>query len=357
MHLPWFKSKPRPLVGVDISSSAVKLLDLEQQGGQFILKHFSVVPLPVGAVAEGEICDSVAVSYGVEKAREFSQTPLTEAAGVVLGSSVMIKQVTMSAGLNEADIESTAWVEANKHFPDIINDMNLDFQILGQHANDPQLIDVLLVACRKDKVEQRIEALSEGGFKTQVIDVDYYALERASQLVSNQLINGGDKQTIAFINLGIYNASLIVIKDHQLIYSRSQAFNGKHLIDLLKSKLEIDDWLMSFAERCESLDQNHLKELVDLITPQLVPNIRQLLQFYYSAENQQTVDQVVLSGECAVVPNIAGQLSEQLALPTTVADPFKQMDIQVLSGTPNQIRVTSPAFMVCAGLALRGLSA
>lgn len=352
MNLPWITGHRKSLVGIDISSASVKLVQLEVSGDAYQLTHFARVPLKEGAMVEGEIYDMIAVSEAVEAARLEAKSTIPNAATAVFGSSVMIKQVTMNAGLCESDMESQTWVEANKHFPELINDIKLDFQILGINEKDASLIDVLLVASRSDKVEQRVEVLSSAGMKPKVIDVDYYANYRATQLLSDQVIDGGDNKSVAYIHLGIYNASLLVIDNHNLVYTRSQTFNGSSIVDLAKQQIGVKDWVHGYMYKACELTADDRQALVNVIAPGLVPNIRQFLQFFYSASSHDVVDQVVLSGECTLVPELGREIGEQLMIPTVIANPMQNIEIDSHLNE-EVIRALGPAMMLCTGLAMR----
>lgn len=354
MGLKFIGSVNRSLTGIDVSSSAVKLLEFDRKNDQIVLKSLAVSQLNDHASDEGGKVDSLPIINSIKTARSQSKTQSVNAAILVSGASVATKEITMDAGLSDSDMESQAWVEASNHFPDLIENLSLDFQILGINKDDHSRIDVMLVACRQNKIEEQVDLIEEGGFKAKIVDVDFYALQRASQLITNDLMTTDDNKTIAFINIGKKNATFIVLRNGQLVFSKAQAVSVSQMYSQACQKIEVDNWLLGYAAKAGSLDVAAADELLALMVPSVVVQMRQFLQYFYSENSENHVDQIVLSGEAAILKGIGDRVAEQIHTPVLIANPFKNMEFskKIQADFANNI---APAFMLCGGLALRGM--
>lgn len=182
------------MVGVDISSSTVKLLDLGKKGDSYCVESYAVESLPPEAMNETEIKDVELVGLAIANAVKRSRTSVKLGAIAVQGSAVITKIIQMSAGLKEHELFTQISLEADRYIPYPLQEVNLDFQVLGPNAKNPGLVDVLLVGTRTENVDSRIEALAIGGLTAKVVDVDAYAIERAFELIKGQLPDEGKKE-------------------------------------------------------------------------------------------------------------------------------------------------------------------
>ena len=225
-----FSAKAPPLIGVDISSTAVKLLQLSQVGGRYRVEHYAVEPLPPNAVVEKNIVEVEAVGEAIRRALNRSGSKTKTAAAAVAGSAVITKVIPMPADLSEEDLDGQIQVEANQYIPYPIEEVSLDFEIVGPVKDTPEMMNVLLAASRTENVDWRVAALDLGGLSARVIDVEAFAMENAFKLVSDQLAVPKDA-VIAVVDVGATMTTLIVLKNQRTIYSREQVFGGKQLTD------------------------------------------------------------------------------------------------------------------------------
>ncbi|MGQ0530856.1 MAG: type IV pilus assembly protein PilM, partial [Panacagrimonas sp.] len=217
------------LVGLDISSSAVKLLELSRRGDQYHVETYAVEPLAPNAVNDKQIADPQLVSEALIRAVNRAGTRTKQVAIAVAGASVITKIVQLSDQLSESDLEEQIKAQADQYIPYPIDEVSLDFQVLGASDKGSGNADVLLAACRREQVESRCAAAEIAGLIPKVVDVEAYALENACQFLRHQMPANGVKKTVAVFDMGANTTSLLVLHDHQTVYTRDQAFGGKHL--------------------------------------------------------------------------------------------------------------------------------
>jgi type IV pilus assembly protein PilM len=337
-----FTPKKPPLVGVDISSTAVKLLQLSQTGGRYRVEHYAIEPLPPNAVVEKNIVEVEAVGEAVRRALARSGTKIKHAAAAVAGSAVITRIVPMAAELSDEDLEGQIQVEANQYIPYPIEEVSLDFEVLGP---------VLLAASRTENVDMRVAALDLGGLIAQVIDVEAFSMENAFALIADQL-NVGRDALVAVVDIGATMTTLSVLKNQRTIYSREQVFGGKQLTDEIMRRYGLSYEEAGRAKRKGGLPESYETEALQPFKESLVQQISRLLQFFYAGSEYSKVDQVVLAGGCASIEGISSMLEEQLGLPCIVANPLARMSLS------NRVQAQSltqdaPALMIAVGLAMR----
>src|SRR5690349_9563137 len=220
-----FTPKKPPLIGVDISSTAVKLLQLSQAGGRYRVEHYAVEPLPPNAVVEKNIVEAEAVGEAIRRALARSGSKLKHASAAVAGSAVITRIVPMSADLSEEDLEGQIQVEANQYIPYPIDEVSLDFEMLGPVRDNPDMNNVLLAASRTENVDMRVAALDLGGLAAKVVDVEAFAMENAFAMLVDQL-NVSSDAPVAVVDIGATMTTLSVLRHLRTIYSREQVFGG-----------------------------------------------------------------------------------------------------------------------------------
>ena len=245
-----------PLVGVDISSTAVKLLQLSRSGDRYRVEHYAVEPLPPNAVVEKNIVEVEAVGEAIRRAVARSGTKAKHAAAAVAGSAVITKTIPMPADLDEADLEAQVELEAGNYIPYPIEEVNLDFEVLGPMPGNPDMVQVLLAASRAENVELRQSALELGGLTAKVMDVEAFAVENAFELVAKDLAIPADS-LVALVDIGATMTTLIVLRNGRSLYSREQVFGGKQLTDEIMRRfglsLEVGWFEIRVGFVCDSL--------------------------------------------------------------------------------------------------------
>ena len=219
------------LVGLDISSSSVKVLELSQKGDRYHVEAYANEPMPPNAVVEKNIADPTLVGEAIAKAVKKSGTTTKQAAVAVAGPAVFSKVIEAPASLKGRELEEHVANEAQGHVPYPLEEVNYDFQVLGPQEKNPEMIDILLAACRKDVIEQRAAALELAGLKPKVVDIELYAMENACQLLRHQMPEEGTGKTIAVVDMGATNTAVTILHNMQTVYTRDQAFGGKQLTE------------------------------------------------------------------------------------------------------------------------------
>jgi type IV pilus assembly protein PilM len=346
-----FTPKAPPLIGVDISSTAVKLLQLGQVGGRYRVEHYAVEPLPPNAVVEKNIVEVEAVGEAIRRAFNRSGAKSKFAAAAVAGSAVITKIIPMPADLTEEDMEAQIQVEANQYIPYPIEEVSLDFEVLGPVKDNPDMVNVLLAASRTENVDLRVAALDLGGLGIKVVDVEAFAMENAFKLIADQLAVPKDA-VVAVVDVGATMTTLIVLKGQRTIYSREQVFGGKQLTDEVMRRYGLSYEEAGLAKRQGGLPESYEIEVLEPFKEAMVQQISRLLQFFFAGSEFSKVDQVVLAGGCASIAGVADMVEEQIGVPCVVANPLSEMS---LSGRvqAQTLAQDAPALMIACGLALR----
>lgn len=344
------KSQPA-LVGVDISSTAVKLLQLSRSGNRYRVEHYAVEPLPPNAVVEKNIVEVEAVGEAIKRAVARSGTRAKFAAAAVAGSSVITKVIPMPADLDEDDLESQVELEAVNYVPYPIEEVNLDFEVLGPMPNSPESVQVLLAASRAENVEVRSSALELGGLTPKIMDVEAFAVENAFALIADQLKTPRDG-LVALVDSGATMTTLNVLRNGRTIYSREQVFGGKQLTDEVMRRYGLSYEEAGLAKRQGGLPESYEAEVLEPFKEAMVQQISRLLQFFYAGSEFNRVDQIVIAGGGASIQGIAQMVEEQLGVPTAVANPLAQMTLGPRVQA-HALAQDAPALMIACGLALR----
>jgi len=340
-----------PLIGVDISSTAVKLLQLSRAGNRYRVEHYAVEPLPPNAVVEKNIVEVEAVGEAIKRAVARSGARARHAAAAVAGSAVSTKIIPMPADLDEDDLESQVELEAVNYIPYPIEEVNLDFEVLGAMPGNAEMVQVLLAASRTENVDARVSALELGGLTAKVMDVEAFAIENAFSLLADGLSAPRDG-IVAMVDTGATMTTLNILRNGRSLYSREQVFGGKQLTDEVMRRYGLSYEEAGLAKRQGGLPESYDIEVLEPFKEAMVQQVSRLLQFFYAGSEFNRVDQIVLAGGCASIPGIAAMVEEQLGVPTVVANPLAQMTLGPRVQA-HALAQDAPALMIACGLALR----
>ena len=351
-----FSRKTPPMLGLDISSMAVKLLELSQQSGRGGVRHrvesYSVEPLAPNAVVENNIVDVEAVGDAVRRVLKRSGTRTRHAAVAVSGSAVITKVISMPASLSEREMESQIELEADQYIPYPLEEVNIDFQVLGPSEKTTDMVDVLLAASRSENVDDRVAALDLAGLTCDVVDVEAYAMETACAQLAEQWPNAGQDQVIAVADIGATNTTLNVLHNNRIIYTREQNFGGRQLTEEIQRRYGLSMEEAGMAKRQGGLPDNYVPEVLEPFKEAMAQQVNRSVQFFYSASSYSSVDMIVLAGGCAAVAGADESIGERLGIDTVVANPFSRMSVGARV-KPQALNDDAPAMMIACGLALR----
>jgi type IV pilus assembly protein PilM len=347
-----FKKKQKRFLGIDISSTSVKLMELSQVSTGYRVEAYAVEPLPENAVVEKNINNVEGVGEAISKLVSKSRSRLKQAAVAVSGSSVITKSIQMTAGLSDEEMENQIQVEADQYIPYPLDEVAIDFDVTGPSAKGDALVDVLLAACRRENVELREDALELGGLESRAVDVEAFSLERAFQLLIPELEPSEDGLTVAIVDIGHTMTTLSVLNDGKGIYTREQLFGGKQLTEEIMRRYGMTQAEAGLAKKQGGLPDDYASEVLEPFKEAVVQQVTRSLQFFFAASPYNDVDYILLAGGTASIPGLAQMVKEKLGTNTMVANPFASM---TLSSKVNASNLTNdaPALMIACGLALR----
>ena len=346
--------KKPPLIGIDISSTSIKLLELSKAGSGYRIESIAVEPLPANSMVDKNVAEVEAVGESVKRAIAKSKAKSKFCAIAVAGSSVITKKITMPASLSDDEMEGQISLEAEQYIPYPLEEVNLDFQVLGESEDNSETVDVLLAACRSENVDARIAAVELAGLTPKIVDIEAYTIETVFQTLAPHLPDEGMGQTVAIVDIGATMTSLSVLQDHRLIYTREQNFGGKQLTEEIMRRYGLSYDEAGLAKRQGGLPDNYEPEVLDPFKETTAQQVNRFLQFFYSAGSANTnVDHLIIGGGNAALPDIAELTESHTGIQTTIADPFRDMST---SGKINKANLQSdgPSFLIATGLAIRG---
>lgn len=353
MKFDFFTERNSPLLGVDISSTAVKIVELTDGGkGIYRLESYAISPLPKDAVVDGNIANLDQVSDTIGRAWKLLNSRTKRAALALPAAAVISKKVLMTASLREEDMELQVESEANQYIPFSLDEVNIDFQILGPAPNNAEEVEVLIAASRKEKIEDRIGAAEGAGLKVTIMDVETYATETSYALIASQLPNGGKEQTVMIIDIGGHMIHINVLHGNQSVFIREQPFGGAQLTQEIQRRFGLSPEEAEIAKRKGGLPDSYSVEVLQPFTQSLTQEVTRALQFFTSSTQYNRVDHIVLAGGCAAIAGIDALVQERTQVNTLIANPFANMSMSAKI-KQQQLIADAPALMIACGLALR----
>lgn len=347
-----FGQKRTPRVGIDISSTSVKLLELRGQQGKYRVESYAVEPLPANAVVEKNIANMDAVADAIRKAVKRSRTKSKEVVIAVPASSAISKIISMPASLSDEDMEAQIEMQADQYVPYPLEEVNLDFQVIGPSETNPNDSDVLLVASRSENVDVRVEVIEAAGLEVKIVDVESYAIENAFSLLQAQVPGLTEETTVAIVDVGATMTTLTVMQDEKIVYTREQVFGGKQLTEEIMRRYGLSYEEAGRAKRQGGLPDSYEEEVLEPFKDAMTQQVSRSLQFFFGSSQHSSVDYIFLAGGCAAIPGTAELIQEATGTETAVANPFTHMS--VASGIrPQRLAEDAPALMIACGLALR----
>jgi type IV pilus assembly protein PilM len=352
-----FGSKARQLAGLDISSSSVKMVELvESEKGGFRVERYAIEPLPRDAVVDGNISNLDAVTEGVRRLVRRFGPGVKNVAMALPASAVITKKIILPDGLREQEMELQVESEANQYIPFALDEVNLDFQVVGPAGGGSGEVEVLIAASRKEKVEDRVAVAQACGLKAVVLDIESLAVESSFELVSRQLPGGGAGKVVALIDIGASAMNVAVLRDGHQVYSREQAFGGNQLTQDIARQYGMSVDEAEAAKRSGSLPDDYARDLLRPFMDSLALEVSRALQFFFTSTQYNQVDHLVLAGGCAVMPGLAEVVGGRTQVETIVANPFAGMALSS-KVRPKNLLADAPSLMVACGLALRRFDA
>jgi type IV pilus assembly protein PilM len=339
------------MLGLDISSTSVKLLELSKAGDRYRVEAYGVEPLPPNAVVEKNISDVEGVGEAIKRVVARAKTPVKQGAVAVAGSAVITKVIEMEAGLSDAEMESQIEVEADQYIPYPLDEVAIDFEPLGPIEGTEQM-EVLLAACRKENVELRQAALEIGGLKAKVVDIEAYGMRRAFSLLHSQLGDTVDDMVVAILDIGATMTTLSVLTGDRSVYSREQLFGGKQLTEEIQRRYGLSFEEAGRAKKLGGLPDDYEAEVLEPFKEAVLQQVTRSLQFFFSSSQYDDVDCIILAGGTASIEGLGEMVEAKLGTKTLIANPFVNMSVATKVDV-DALSNDAPAMMIACGLAMR----
>jgi type IV pilus assembly protein PilM len=342
-----------PLVGLDISTSGVRLVELVDAGkGVLRLERYASEPLPRGTVVDGNIENIEAVSETVLRVWKKSGAKAKHVALGMPPAAVITKKIILPAGLAEDQLEVQVESEASQYIPFALDEVSLDFDVIGAAPNSPEDMEVMLAAARREKVEDRVAIAEAAGLTATVMDIESYAARAALERVIADAPDAAQDRIVALFQIGAQATHISVLQNGETIYEREQPFGGNQLTqDIVRA------YGLSFEEaetrkKSGDLPDNYRKDLLDPFLENAALEVTRAIQFFFTSTPYTRIDQIYLAGGCALLPGLQEIIAGRTRIATGVAEPFKGM--QLGPGVrEQQLRNEAPGYLVACGLALR----
>ncbi|OUR66823.1 pilus assembly protein PilM [Bermanella sp. 47_1433_sub80_T6] len=346
-----FKKKNKAVLGIDISSTSIKLIEIVEQNGRMQVEAYASEALSENAVVEQAINDEEAVAESIKKAYVRSRSSVKKASVAVAGSAVITKVIQMTEGLSSDEMENQIRVEADQYIPYPLEEVALDFEEQGPVEGNDNLVNVLLAACRKETVELREDAIEIAGLESSVVDIEAFCVERAYQLLESQL-EGENIDTVAIMDIGATMTTLNVLHKGGIIYTREQMFGGRQLTEEIQRRYGISAQEAMKAKLEGGLPDDYETEILEPFKESVVQQVSRSLQFFYSSSQYNDVDYVILAGGTSSLEGLALLVQEKIGTPAIVANPFADMTLGQKVNA-QMLANDAPGLLVACGLAMR----
>jgi type IV pilus assembly protein PilM len=349
----FLRAKAPPLIGVDISSSFIKIVEIAEAGkGLYRVERYVIEPLPKDTVSDGNIANIEAAGEVMKRAHKQMATRIKNVALALPSAAVITKKVLLKGDQREEDMEYQVQSEANQYIPFSLDEVNLDFQIIGPAPGTEDEVEVLIAASRKEKIEDRIAVAEAAGLKTTVMDVESYAALAAFEMTKGSTTGVEDKDVTAIVDIGAQTTRVTIMHEDQQVYQREQQLGGFQLTQDISRQFGMPIEEAEVAKKTGGLPENYGPDLLQPFNEKIVLEISRALQFFFTSTQFNKVDHIVLSGGCAMLEGLEEMVTNRTQVHTVVANPFANMALSSKI-KPRQLTVDAPALMVACGLAMR----
>lgn len=345
-----YRKPNKGLIGVDISSTSVKILELSVKNGRYWVESYGLSPLLEGSVVEKNILNPEAVADALERAVNIANPQSQNVAVAVPTSMVIHKVIEMDADMTEEEREVQIRMDAEQYIPFPLDEVSLDFEVLNDKLAMANRVNVLLVATRFENIESRVEVLEIAGLSPKIADVESYALERAFDVFSDTLPIGVNM--VGVLDIGHTMTTLSVVQQGKIIYTREQVFGGKQLTQDVQNRYGLSYEEAGRAKKDRTLPDDFETEVLMPFLEAVVQQAARSLQFFFSSSQFNEIDHILLAGGNANIPGLAKLLQQKLGYRVTIANPFLQMGFSPQIDL-KKIENDAPSLMVACGLALR----
>jgi type IV pilus assembly protein PilM len=338
---------------MDIGSSNIKLVELGQStSGSWVLEKCAIEPLDHGWVVDGTIENFDEVLLAVKRLLKKTGTKTKNTAMALSPSAVITKKMIVPAGLSELELEGQVEAEANQYIPFALEEASLDFCVVGPSANSQGDVEVLVVASRKEKVQDRLALAEAAGLKLNIIDVESYVARLALSRLVQQLPNEGANTTVALFEIGSQSTSMQVLRDDKVLYEREQPFGSGQLMKLIVRQYGLTMEEAVIKQRNGDLPSDYKESVLIPFVAGISNEIGRALQFFFTSTQYNSVDYIMLSGEASLFVGLPQLVTVQTSFPCAVVNPFEAM--RIAAGVrEKKLANDAPAYLTACGLAMR----
>jgi type IV pilus assembly protein PilM len=349
----FLKAKTPPLIGCDISSSSVKMVEIAEAGRNvFRVERYAIEPLPKDTVVDGNIANIEACGEAIKRAHKALGTRIKAVALALPGAAVITKKVILPGNQREEDMEVQVQSEANQYIPFSLDEVNLDFQVIGPSSTGEDEVEVLIAASRKEKIEDRVAAAEAAGLKTIVMDVESYASQAAFELICGGASGIRESDVTVIVDIGATITRVAVLHNGQTVYTREQQIGGNLLSQEVARHFDMPPEEAEAAKRVGNLPENYGPDVLAPFNEKIVLEIQRAMQFFFTSTQFNKVDHILLTGGCAMLDGLEEMVATRTQVHTLVANPFANMALSSKI-KPRQLTVDAPSLMVACGLAMR----
>jgi type IV pilus assembly protein PilM len=344
-------SRKGTVVGLDIGSSSIKLLELAEMKGGYQLRNFGIAPLPPEGIVDGALMDSVTIVEAIRGLASALRIKTKDVVTSVSGHSVIVKKINIPVMTEDQLEESIQW-EAERYIPFDINDVNIDFQILSPTEGNDELMDVVLVAAKKDIINDYLSVIIEAGLHPVIVDIDSFAIENMFE--ANYSVTRDE--VIALANIGASVTNINILKRGISSFTRDIFTGGNSITEEIQRQLNVDfdeAEALKVGDRMDEASQKVVQEVLKSALDSLGTEIAKSLDFFHSTSSQEKVAKVFLSGGCAKISGIEKVIEQQAGIPVEIANPFKEIDCSKRDLDIDYLKEMEPIMAVSVGLGLR----
>ena len=348
-----FSRKYRQLLGLDITTSSIKLIELAMVGGEYRVESYAAEPTPPNSMNEKTLVDPEAVGEAIRRAVKRSGAKSHEAAIAISGDAAITKVIQMPRGLRESELEAQVEMQADQYIPFPMDEVSYDYEVIGPSEKDADSIDVLLVASRTDNVAQRRSAVVAAGLTTRIVDVEAFALENACRLMTHQMPDGGIDHSVAVVDFGASSTTFSVLRNLKVVYTRDFAFGGQQLTEEIMRTYGLSMEEAGRAKKEGGLPGNYQAEVLDPFIDDMTQQVSRSMQFYLaSGSGREQPDKILICGGCANIPGVADVVQSRVGINAERGDPLGQMKLSSRARA-QAVQRDATALLTACGLALR----
>ncbi|MDD2546659.1 MAG: pilus assembly protein PilM [Burkholderiaceae bacterium] len=349
----FFRRQPASLLGVDISSSSIKLVELgRDNAGALVLERCAIEPLERGWITDGNIEKFDEVAEALRRLVKKSGTRTKQVAMALPPSAVITKKITLPGGMTEDELEVQVESEANQYIPFSLDEVSLDFCVMGPNKNSPGDVDLLIAASRKEKVQDRQGIAEAAGLKPVVLDIESHASRLAAQRLIDALPNQGVDAIVALFEVGALTTSMQVIRNEEVLYDRDQAFGGAQLTQLIVRQYGFSLDEAETKKRSGDLPDDYPAAVLRPFVEGMAQEIGRALQFFFTSTPHSRVDHILLAGGSAPLPGLTDAVTLHTGFPCSAVNPFDGMQMGSAVRANKMAREAS-SYLTACGLAMR----